>query len=55
MESFRVVVFLLVLLNLTNCHGAFQTGFYLGKCGSQNVESIIRSVVRQRFARDSTI
>ncbi|KAI3887805.1 hypothetical protein MKW92_024585 [Papaver armeniacum] len=55
MKSFGVVVVLLVLLNLTSCHGALQTGFYNGKCGTNNVESIIRNVVRQRFARDPTI
>ncbi|KAI3980417.1 hypothetical protein MKX01_003956 [Papaver californicum] len=55
MKSFGVVVVLLVLLNLTSCHGALQSGFYNGKCGSQNVESIIKNVVRQRFARDPTI
>ncbi|XP_026412505.1 peroxidase 57-like isoform X2 [Papaver somniferum] len=55
MKSFGVVVFLLALLNLKICHGALQTGFYVGKCGRQNVESIIRNVVRQRFARDPTI
>ncbi|RZC62189.1 hypothetical protein C5167_023948 [Papaver somniferum] len=55
MKSFGVVVALLVLLNLTSCHGALQTGFYNGKCGTNNVESIIRNVVRQRFSRDPTI
>ncbi|KAI3914617.1 hypothetical protein MKW92_017249 [Papaver armeniacum] len=55
MKSFGVVVALLVLLNLTSCHGALQSGFYNGKCGTNNVESIIRNVVRQRFARDPTI
>ncbi|MCL7049130.1 hypothetical protein MKW94_013781 [Papaver nudicaule] len=55
MKSFGVVVCLLVLLNLTSCQAQLRTGFYLGKCGSQNVESIIKNVVRQRFARDPTI
>ncbi|KAI3842200.1 hypothetical protein MKW98_025990 [Papaver atlanticum] len=56
MKSFRVVVFVLILLSLTSdCHAALKAGFYVGKCGKQNVESIIRNVVRQRFARDPTI
>ncbi|KAI3920960.1 hypothetical protein MKW98_027670 [Papaver atlanticum] len=55
MKNFGVAVFLLVLVNLTNCYGILQTGFYVGKCGNQDVEAIIRNVVRQRFARDPTI
>ncbi|KAI3996288.1 hypothetical protein MKX01_026756 [Papaver californicum] len=55
-SSFGVVVFVLILLTVaSNCHGALKAGFYVGKCGKQNVESIIRNVVRQRFARDPTI
>ncbi|KAI3967834.1 hypothetical protein MKX01_011009 [Papaver californicum] len=56
MGSFEVLVLGLVLLSFTiTCNGALRRGFYLGKCGKNNVEAIIRGVVRSRFSRDPTI
>ncbi|KAL4199599.1 hypothetical protein AMTRI_Chr03g52030 [Amborella trichopoda] len=37
------------------CHGALQVGFYNGKCGTKDVESMVQGVVAQRFKSDNTI
>ncbi|OVA12708.1 Plant peroxidase [Macleaya cordata] len=57
MNSFAVLTIGLgiILLNLTTCYGALQVGFYKGKCGTKDVESIIRGVVEKRFETDRSI
>ncbi|XP_073002504.1 peroxidase 57-like [Typha latifolia] len=49
-------LFAVVVLSLaTASHGALQYGFYKGKCGTKDVETIIQGVVRQRFFSDTKI
>ncbi|KAI3991013.1 hypothetical protein MKX01_026197 [Papaver californicum] len=50
-----IVVELVLLLNLEACYGQIQTGFYNGKCGNQDVESIVSSVVTEQFTSDPSI
>ncbi|KAJ0083991.1 hypothetical protein Patl1_30386 [Pistacia atlantica] len=38
-----------------HCDGALQVGFYRGKCGLLDVESIVRAVVTVKFLKDRTI
>ncbi|KAI3915286.1 hypothetical protein MKX01_035545 [Papaver californicum] len=52
---FAAVIVGLVLLNYEACCGQLQIGFYDGKCGNQNVESIVNSVVTGSFASDRSI
>ncbi|KAF3336057.1 Peroxidase 60 [Carex littledalei] len=37
------------------CHGRLRYGFYNGKCGQQNVEAIVQSIVKNSFTTDPTI
>ncbi|XP_072963508.1 peroxidase 57-like [Typha angustifolia] len=49
---------LLVVLFLSfgiSCHAQLGYGYYNGKCGNQDVESIIRSIVQSRFNADRKI
>lgn len=45
-----------IFLNLTgHCYGALQFGFYNGKCGTSDVETIVRNTVLSKFIVDKTI
>ncbi|KAD4384306.1 hypothetical protein E3N88_24474 [Mikania micrantha] len=45
-----------IFLNLAgHCYGGLQYGFYNGKCGTSDVEAIVRNTVLSKFIRDSTI
>ncbi|XP_026429097.1 peroxidase 60-like [Papaver somniferum] len=56
MRGFAALVLSLVFLSVAiTCNGALQRGFYLEKCGENNVEDIIRDVVESRFSKDPTI
>ncbi|KAJ3689605.1 hypothetical protein LUZ61_018769 [Rhynchospora tenuis] len=46
---------LLWLSLVLHSHAQLQTGFYNGKCGTNNVEATIQKYVAQRFASDQTI
>ncbi|XP_026382736.1 peroxidase 60-like [Papaver somniferum] len=50
-----VVVGIVLLLNFEACYGQLQVGFYNGRCGNQDVESIVNSVVTERFTSDPSI
>lgn len=46
----------LIFVNLTgHCDGALEVGFYRGKCGLFDVESLVRAVVTAKFLKDRTI
>lgn len=45
----------LVLAIFTASSAALQVGFYKGKCGTRDVESIVSSVVKTQFSRDPTL
>ncbi|XP_010269889.1 PREDICTED: peroxidase 57-like [Nelumbo nucifera] len=52
----KAVILGLLLVNFTSlCFGALEVGFYRGKCGVADVESIVRGVVIARFSSDPTI
>ncbi|KAI7753634.1 hypothetical protein M8C21_010152, partial [Ambrosia artemisiifolia] len=45
-----------IFLNLTgHCYGDLQFGFYNGKCGTSDVEDIVRRTVVAKFFADKTI
>lgn len=37
------------------CYGALEVGFYKGKCGIWDVESLVADTVREKFSNDPTI
>ncbi|OUZ99192.1 Plant peroxidase [Macleaya cordata] len=45
----------LISVNFRICYSALEVGFYDGKCGNQDVESIINGVVTERFTKDPSI
>ncbi|KAL5724261.1 peroxidase [Ranunculus cassubicifolius] len=55
MEVLAALGTVLLLLNFMACSGVLQVGFYHGKCGNQDVESIIRSVISARFLTNPRI
>ncbi|KAL4591733.1 hypothetical protein LXL04_004704 [Taraxacum kok-saghyz] len=45
-----------IFMNLSGqCYGALQFGFYNGKCGTSDVEDIVRKTVISKFLLDKTI
>ncbi|KAF0913465.1 hypothetical protein E2562_022357 [Oryza meyeriana var. granulata] len=50
-----LMVAVAVLGLATGGHAQLQSGFYKGKCGANDVEAVVQSVVRARFARDAPI
>lgn len=49
------VIALLVLSLVGSCYGQVKVGYYTGKCGTKDVESIIRGIVQARFANEPAI
>ena len=50
-----LMVALSVLGLATGGHAQLQNGFYKGKCGANDVEAIVQSVVKARFTREAAI
>ncbi|KAL8162731.1 hypothetical protein V2J09_014220 [Rumex salicifolius] len=50
-----VLAALLILMTLGGCLADLRVGFYAKKCGKNNVESIVFSVVKAKFAKDPTL
>ena len=55
MVSRATIIALLVLGLISSCYGQVTIGYYTGKCGAKDVESIIQAVVQARFAYDPDI
>jgi peroxidase len=55
MANQATVIALLMLGLVSSCYGKVETGYYNGKCGTKDVESIIRGVVKARFAYEPAI
>lgn len=56
MKSMQAAILLVAIVIAPSfCHSALQEGFYKGKCGSNDVEGIVKRVVVKRFLNDSTI
>nr|GLL43208.1 peroxidase 60-like [Ipomoea trifida] len=54
--AFTVVVAGLVFAALSgHCHGQLQAGFYTGKCGYNDVEGIVKGIVKSWYKNDTTI
>jgi peroxidase len=52
----RAAILALLLLGIINsCYGQVKIGYYKGKCGAKDIESIIQAVVKARFAYDPDI
>ncbi|KAF3336049.1 peroxidase 60 [Carex littledalei] len=49
------VIALLVLSLVGSCYGKVKVGYYTGKCGTKDVESIIHGIVQDRFANEPAI
>lgn len=54
MSNFAAFLFLL-FISAGNCNAALTQGFYKGKCGSEDVESIVAGIVSSFFKKDNTI
>ena len=51
-----VVVLAVVVLGLaTDGQAQLQNGYYTGKCRGNDVEAVVRGIVKARFAQDSAI
>ncbi|KAI3932535.1 hypothetical protein MKW92_010501 [Papaver armeniacum] len=50
-----VIVGLVSILNFEACYAQLKIGFYDGKCGNQDVESIVNSVVTGSFPTERSI
>ncbi|XP_078155922.1 peroxidase 57-like [Carex rostrata] len=55
MVSRATIITLLVLCLISSCYGQVKVGYYKGKCGTKDVESIIKGIVNARFAYDPDI
>lgn len=55
MANQACVIALIVLGLISSCYGQVRVGYYTGKCGTKDVESIIRGIVRARFAYEPAI
>ncbi|KAK2980193.1 hypothetical protein RJ640_007283 [Escallonia rubra] len=55
LKAKTVVALAVGLLFMSQCRGALQPGFYKGKCGFADVETIVGGVVTSRFFKDPTI
>lgn len=49
------MVALAVLGLATGGRAQLQHGFYKGKCGANDVEAVVQSIVKARFAREAPI
>ncbi|KAL2899410.1 Peroxidase 60 [Bienertia sinuspersici] len=50
-----LAIFLLCMTLFGQSYGQLKTGFYIGKCRSNNVEQVVFNVVNAAFQRDRTI
>ena len=55
MVSRATIITLLVFGLISSCYGQVKVGYYKGKCGTKDVESIIKGIVNARFAYDPDI
>ncbi|KAJ4773788.1 Peroxidase [Rhynchospora pubera] len=49
------IITVLVLSLISSCYGQVTVGYYNNKCGTKDVESIIRGVVQARFSYEAAI
>nr|AZL41267.1 peroxidase 60 [Datisca glomerata] len=54
LSKFAFAFVIIVLSLMGPCYGALQVGFYKGKCGFKDVESIVRNEVNAKLAKDSS-
>ncbi|XP_021730508.1 peroxidase 57-like [Chenopodium quinoa] len=50
-----LAVALLLMTLVGQSYGQLQLGFYIGKCGKNNVEKVIFDIVKQAFDRDNRV
>ncbi|ONK72002.1 uncharacterized protein A4U43_C04F14630 [Asparagus officinalis] len=55
MKATLITMILLILAFTVASQGPLQVGFYKGKCGSIDIESIIGGIVHSRFVKDPTV
>ncbi|KAF8689397.1 hypothetical protein HU200_041940 [Digitaria exilis] len=55
MSAPALMVTLAVLALVTGGHAQLQYGFYKGKCNASDVEALVQSIVKARFATDAPI